>query len=174
MQWLVIDCDARGVPTAGAPGGAPLVTVQQTFVDVSLPVVGGGHPSNTWIGSSYSIQGTSHSVGTPPCSQLPPPLHDHPDLFASEPQSRLSSCSCIFSEAGPRGAAKGCVWRAACLFGNRPHRSQGRVREGPVCLKPEGRVGCQSLGDPRVGRWMNQGGWEQSPFHPFAEKKCLE
>lgn len=135
-----------------------------------------------WVGDTRQIPGLDPPTvfkalliqwGPLPAPSSPPPLHDHPDLFASEPQSRPSSCSCIFSEAGPRGAVKGCVWRAACLFGNRPHRSQGRVREGPVCLKPEGRVGCQSLGDPRVGRWMNQGGWEQSPFHPFAGKKVF-
>lgn len=44
------------------------------------------------------------------------------------------------------------------------HSSGGR---GGMCWLSE-------LGDPCVRRWMNQGEWEQCPFHYFAEKHFLE
>ena len=64
-----------------------------------------------------------------------------------------------------------CVWRAVRLFGNGPHRNQGCAGgERPRGLpKDGGRICCQGLGDPCVGKWMNPAGWEQSPCHHLAE-----
>lgn len=166
------------MPRAGAAGGAPSATIEQAFEDVSVPVVGGwGAPVKPpRRRSPLVLEVVLHLVGSPPAS---PPQHCHSDLFASEPPYSLPVLA--FSRKRALGAVRVCVCvcvcarvLAACLFGNRPHRSQAAWEGGlglpevrRVCWLPEpGRPTCGQVEEP---------GWKGTISFPslcWKNKKC--
>lgn len=99
-------------------------------MSLCLSVVGGGHPSKTQIGSPTAFKVTSHSG----------PLRCHP-LSLYFPASEHTSCSGIFSEAGPGAVVEGCVQRAGptearaawVVWGPTSARSQSSVLAVRAC-----------------------------------------
>lgn len=100
MQWCVTTRMPRMCSGLGLLDALSVI-VEPKSVAIVVLVVGGGLLSGArW--DPPTIHGISYLVGAP-CSLFL-------DFLASEPQSRRSSCSCIFSEAG---LGPGCGGRRA-------------------------------------------------------------
>lgn len=54
-----------GVPSAGAPGGAPQATIEQAFEDVSVPVMGVGVCQTPGEDPALVLEVLPRSVGSP-------------------------------------------------------------------------------------------------------------
>lgn len=145
-QGATVGCDGL------SPRGSHQSSSRRLWMSLCLWCVG-GHPSDTQIASPTVFKTRLIQWGGPPAfpSPAPPPL----TFLLQNLRADFLFWHLLRSWAGGQWwRVCACVWRAVRLFGNGPHRNQGRAGgERPRGLpKDGGRICCQGLGDPCVGK----------------------